>query len=146
MQNLRTATIIKTLCKEKNISITSLIENCNLSKGFIYEMEKRNKTPLVDKVEAIANYLNCSIDYLLGRTDNPNMQSSTNNISGSVTNSAVVQGTNNANLIINNEKIPEHKLSKQAIELLKIFNDLNVREQTELLSLAFEIESRKQKK
>ena len=29
-------------------------------------------TPSSDKLEAVANYFNVSVDYLLGRTDNPN--------------------------------------------------------------------------
>lgn len=127
------------LCKKRNISITSLIENCNLSKGFIYEMEKRNKTPSVDKIEAIANYLDCSVDYLLGRTNNPNIQVSSSDFSGStITNSTV--GTNSANITVHNN-LSKYEPSAQATELLRVFESLNVRDQTKLLSIAFELES-----
>ena len=34
---------------------------------------KRGQKPSVDKIQAISEYLNCSVDYLLGRTDNPNI-------------------------------------------------------------------------
>ncbi len=78
MQNAQVASIIKLLCKENQVSINSLIQSCNLTKSLIYDMEKRNKTPSVDKIERIADYFNVSIDYLLGRTDvpdNPNLKS-----------------------------------------------------------------------
>ena len=71
MQNSQVASCIKTLCKKNNITINSLIENCKLTKSFIYDMEKRDKTPSVDRLERIADYFDVSLDYLVGRTDNP---------------------------------------------------------------------------
>ena len=63
---------IKELCKKNDISISTLLVNCNLCKSFVYDIEKRNAKPSVEIIEQISNYFNCSIDYLLGRTDNPN--------------------------------------------------------------------------
>ena len=71
MQNAQVANTIKLLCKQQQITINSLIQSCNLTKSLIYDMEKRDKTPSADKIEKIADYLGCSVDYLLGRTDNP---------------------------------------------------------------------------
>lgn len=34
---------------------------------------KVNRVPLIESVEKIADYLGCSIDYLIGRTDNPDI-------------------------------------------------------------------------
>lgn len=64
---------IKQLCNDKNISINSLIQECNLSKSFIYDLEKRKASPSCEKIIKIADFFNCSTDYLLGRTDNPNI-------------------------------------------------------------------------
>ncbi len=72
MQNSQVASIIKLLCKQNKISVSSLIEDCNLTKSLIYDLEKRNKTPSSDKIERIADYFDVSLDYLVGRTDNPN--------------------------------------------------------------------------
>ncbi|WP_369597904.1 helix-turn-helix domain-containing protein [uncultured Oscillibacter sp.] len=36
-------------------------------------MEKRDWTPSCEILEKIADYLDCSVDYLLGRTDNPDI-------------------------------------------------------------------------
>ncbi len=71
MQNQQIAKNIKLKCKEQGISISSLLSTCSISKSFIYELEKRDKSPSADKLTKIADYFGCSVDYLLGRTDNP---------------------------------------------------------------------------
>ncbi len=70
-KNAQISTIIKTLCKFKGITISTLLSDCNLTKSFIYDLEKRATSPSCDKISRIADYFNCSVDYLLGRTDNP---------------------------------------------------------------------------
>lgn len=71
MNNVQLATTIKTLCKSKKITVKSLLENCKINRNFIYDLEKKSQSPAADKLESIADYLDCSVDYLLGRTDNP---------------------------------------------------------------------------
>ncbi len=71
MNNTQFVSTIKFLCKTKGITISMLLENCSLRKSLIYDVEKRNAKPSVEIVESIADYLDCSVDYLLGRTDNP---------------------------------------------------------------------------
>lgn len=71
MQNIHTSMTIKSLCKAKGITISTLLNECGLSKSFIYDLEKRAASPSCDKMSRIADYLDCSVDYLLGRTDNP---------------------------------------------------------------------------
>lgn len=66
MNNVALAQRIKDKCKDNNITINQLTEECGLSKGFIYELEKRDKSLSSDRIYRIANYLNCSSDYLLG--------------------------------------------------------------------------------
>ena len=73
MQNIQIAKNIKQLCKDKGITLTELLQHCELSKSFIYDLEKRAASPSCQKITNIADYLNCSVDYLLGRTDNPNL-------------------------------------------------------------------------
>lgn len=66
MNNIDVAQRIKKKCKENNITINQLSDKCELSKGFIYELEKRNKSLSSDRIFRIAKFLNCSADYLLG--------------------------------------------------------------------------------
>lgn len=69
MNNSQSANLIKTLCKEKNVPMSRLLADCGIRKSLIYDMEKRNFTPSVSTFEKIANYLDVSVDYLLGKTD-----------------------------------------------------------------------------
>ena len=62
---------IKTISKNQNITVKKILEDCNINKGFIYDLEHKSAYPSCDKIARIADYLNCSVDYLLGRTDNP---------------------------------------------------------------------------
>lgn len=71
MDNLQVALKIKDMCKQRSITITELLNQCEIRKSLIYDMEKRDKTPSAEIMEHIADYLDCSVDYLLGRTDNP---------------------------------------------------------------------------
>ena len=71
MDNTQVANRIKELCKLKGYSVSKMLEVCNIRKSLIYDLEKRNASPSIEVIGQIADYLNCSVDYLLGRTDNP---------------------------------------------------------------------------
>ena len=61
---------IKLLASEKKMSIRQLEETLGFGNGVINRW--RNNTPGSDKLKKVADYFNISVDYLLGRTDNPN--------------------------------------------------------------------------
>lgn len=63
---------IRTLAKEKGVAIADLLENCNLNINALSQSAKSQEGMKAKNLYAIADYLDCSIDYLLGRTDNPN--------------------------------------------------------------------------
>lgn len=62
---------ISTLCRKRNISINQMLKEAQLAVSVIDNI-KRGRVPSIDKIYALASYFNCSIDYLVGRTDNPN--------------------------------------------------------------------------
>lgn len=62
---------IKSLAKQKKIQIKTMLEGCNLSKNTLSSMLSGGSTPKSENLAKIADYLDCSVDYLLGRTDNP---------------------------------------------------------------------------
>lgn len=64
---------IKELADKQGISLNKLEEKLGFSRNTIYNMKK--STPNVERVSMIADYFNVSTDYLLGRTDNPNISS-----------------------------------------------------------------------
>lgn len=60
---------IKSLSKAKGISVKKLLEDVGL--GFNTMANMKTSMPKSDNLARIADYLDCSVDYLLGRTDNP---------------------------------------------------------------------------
>ncbi|WP_040981015.1 helix-turn-helix domain-containing protein [Oceanobacillus jeddahense] len=58
---------IKSLCKEKKITIAELERKTGISNGQIRKWD--NTTPGINKLQAVADYFDVSVDYLLGRTD-----------------------------------------------------------------------------
>ena len=60
---------IKVTAKRKGVSVKEVLENVGL--GFNTMSNKKTSMPKADNIAKIADYLGCSVDYLLGRTDNP---------------------------------------------------------------------------
>lgn len=67
------STTIKSVAKQQNLTVKKILEDCQINKGFIYDLEHKSAYPSCDKISRIADYLDCSIDYLLGRTDSPDI-------------------------------------------------------------------------
>ena len=61
---------IKQTTKNKGITLKQLLYACNLNINYISDIS-RGKNATILNISKIATYLDCSIDYLLGRTDNP---------------------------------------------------------------------------
>lgn len=60
---------IKQLVKEQGVKIKDMLDSCGLSKNLISSMLSGGSIPKSDNLAVIADYLDCSVDYLLGRTD-----------------------------------------------------------------------------
>lgn len=67
----KTAERIKALAKSKGILIKEMLEKCSLNKNLLSTMQSRKSWRQTDNIARIADYLQVSVDYLLGRTDNP---------------------------------------------------------------------------
>ena len=61
---------IMLLASQHNLSKNKLLLNAGLNKS-VFDNMKKHQIPSVDKIHTLADYLGCSVDYLLGRTDNP---------------------------------------------------------------------------
>ena len=69
------ANLIKDLCDQQNISVNQLLKASNVNKDVVLRLTK-GIMPSADKIARIADYLQVSTDYLLGKTDNPAPNSS----------------------------------------------------------------------
>ena len=57
--------------REKKLSQTELANQVGLSLRAYQYYERGERKPTASVLISLADYLNCSVDYLLGRTDNP---------------------------------------------------------------------------
>ncbi len=61
---------IKSRAKDQGKSLGEMLSSCELGINTISKMAKGTDI-LTQNFAKIADYLDCSVDYLLGRTDNP---------------------------------------------------------------------------
>ena len=54
--------------QNNNISEYKIAKGTGISQGLINDYKKGNKSPTINNMSKIAEYLDCSVDYLLGRT------------------------------------------------------------------------------
>lgn len=63
---------IKERAKNRNITLKDMLTACELGSNTISHM-LHGRTLGSDSLAKIADYLDCSVDYLLGRTENPDV-------------------------------------------------------------------------
>jgi len=61
---------VRKAIKERGLSANKAFLESGVGKDFFYNMSK-GQIPAANKFSDLADYLDCSVDYLLGRTDNP---------------------------------------------------------------------------
>lgn len=122
---------IQQLATIQGISITELNEKCELSKNTISQSANSQEGMKAKKIFDISAILNCSADYLLGLTDNPNPTSAT--ISNSNFNSGNISGDNiqavNA----------DENISKRDRQLLKQINSLDFQDYCKVMAYIGEL-------
>lgn len=123
---------IKKIREEKGISAAELNKICELSKNTV-STSANSKNGLSAKILFdISKFLDCSVDYLLGRTDNPD--GTGNNISQSN-----IAGNNNAS-INNASPAPVH--DSVTDEFMKIFKELPFEDKAELMHSAVQMKKK----
>ncbi len=111
------ANTIKELAKAKKITIGKMLSDCELGVNTLSSMQSGGYFPRLEAINKIADYLSVSVDYLLGRTENPNV---------SVV--QTVNGNNNHSVAtgIQTTRSDEIQPDEMAQEMLKLFNRLSV--------------------
>ena len=129
MDNIQTALIIKELCKKQKVTISRMLLDTSIRKGLIYDMEKRDLTPSAEVLEKIADYFDCSVDYLLGRTDTVDIPATTQ-FNG---NNNGLQTTVNTGTVTIHSQTEHDDLTEMEQELLKVFRQLSFKEKIQLM-------------
>lgn len=125
---------IKSLCKSKKINIKSLLTKCELGINAIQQINDK-KGMASYSLACIADQLDCSVDYLLGRTEKPS--STVTNIEGNVTGNAVVQSLHNENVTVTSGA---NALTAEETELLRLFQPLDVKRRVKILNFCYSLE------
>ena len=97
--------------------------------------------PTSTKLDLLADYLDCSVDYLIGRTDEPqvnkniisnsNIIGASNNLSGSI--------TINSNSLKDGETVTDELTS----EMTRLFSKLTIQEKISLVQSLYEKENKR---
>ena len=104
--------IIKTAAQSKKIAIMQLLDDCRINKGFIYDLEHKSAYPSSDKISRIADCSECSVNYLLGLTDEA------------------------GNSTPSDRQIKQLDLSGNELTIVKLFEKLSETQQGELIVMA----------
>lgn len=59
------------LQQSRNLDKKDVFSSCGISRVSYYRYESGERLPTLDVLIALADYFGVSIDYLVGRTDNP---------------------------------------------------------------------------
>lgn len=121
------------LCKINGITVSGLLAELKMSASNKQKWQN-GATVNSSVLMKIADHFNVSVDYLLGRTDNPNI--SGNYINGD--NSVQAIRTGNGNMTINTGNKSEKEIDATTEEFIKIFCDLDFDDKFEVMQLLME--------
>lgn len=122
---------IKELSDNNSLTLKQINETCGLNKNTI-NLSANSKTGLNAKaLFDISDCLNCSVDYLLGRTDNPNITAKTY-INGENSIQAVVGGA------IENNTVTIGATDEMTKEIGLLLSNLTYRQKTDLMKQIYD--------
>ena len=109
---------LKALREDSDVLSKDFAKAMNVEPATVSNWEKGNRFPKEDMLIKIADYFNCSLDYLLGRTDNPD--------------AIVYSGTyNNQSVEFEVDKSYPHKLTPEDVaNLIKQLEDVGFNVET----------------
>lgn len=106
---------IKATARMKNMTYTDVLVQCRLSKNLIISMANGGSVPKSENLAKIADVLDVSVDYLLGRTDCPDNPANSDE-----------------NIIIEN-------LDSTSIQVAEIFQELDIMDKTKALNFIIQL-------
>lgn len=122
---------IKSQAKNRKISMKELLFNCDLNINAVSEFSKGKQLSCISLAK-IADYLDSSVDYLLGRE--PSQSVTVKNVRDNVG----VVGQANAPVTINSNH--EHQFTTQEQDLLRIYNLADGKTQMQIMNFIYNIE------
>ena len=122
------------------MSRDELAEKTGLATETIARYERGEREPKANVVRKLASALGVSVSYLMGETSEERRGDSINNVHAS---NSVIGQTNAPITITDNSQA---LFSKEELELLRIYKELNVKNRMKLLMTAMDLESSEMQK
>lgn len=129
------------IIKAKGLTAKKVSADTGISTGNISDWKSGRSMPTATKLDLLADYLDCSVDYLIGRTDEPqvnkniisnsNIIGASNNLSGSI--------TINRNSLKDGETVTDELTS----EMTRLFSKLTIQEKISLVQSLYEKENKR---
>lgn len=119
------------LIENQGLSASKVSAETGISTGNISDWKKGRSMPTAQKLDILAEYFNCSVDYLLGRTDNPQIAG---DIHISSDNGSISNIGNNANITVSGN----NDVDKTTKEFTAIFSSLDLEDRFEVMKLLME--------
>lgn len=116
------------LIENQGLSASKVSAETGISTGNISDWKKGRSMPTAQKLDILAEYFNCSVDYLLGRTDNPQIAG---DIHISSDNGSVSNIGDNANITVSGN----NDVDKTTKEFTAIFSSLDLEDRFEVMQL-----------
>ena len=143
------AKVIKATAKAKNIQLKDMFIELELNKDTLSNMY-RGSMLKGDSLAKIADYLDVSVDYLLGRENNEKgidiVASKVKGLNMENYNektSVLVSNVENWNIKNTQEKGKDiETITENEAELLKVYRSLNLRDKTKLMNFVFDMEDK----
>lgn len=106
--------------KELGISAKKVSDDTGISNGNISDWKNGRSMPTAIKLDILANYLDCSVDYLLGRTDNISVYE----------------------LFTSQSEVLQPILNEDEQDILRIYRSLTRRDKHEFMTMIYNYETR----
>lgn len=119
------------LLQINNLTAYKVSKGTGISQGLMNEYKNGIKTPNIENLVKIANFLNCTTDYLLGRTDKPDMTITVNQ-TGEIIEASPINAINNAG----------QPLSEMTAELVKMFETLNFSNKMKVMNFVIDLKGK----
>lgn len=124
--------IIFDIMDERNISNKEMSAFVGVSESAISEWGKGRSRPGAEVMPMIADFLDCSIDYLMCRTDNPYSHKLPLAASVNYINGGTINGGSQNQIAVNMAQLDDHKKL-----LIDLYDKLSPTEQVQLLANLF---------
>lgn len=118
---------IQEVLDSKNIKASKMMKDLGFSSGLFSQWKAGKQQVSLDKIVGIADYFEVSVDYLLGRTDNPN------GCSGDQITIGDIDG--NYNMTVGKGETKPLKIDGLSKEMLEKFECLDFEKKIEVMTL-----------